>query len=174
MGVNELAATQDENHAWAAAIAERFDIYELEAMCTWLDENISLNQQRLESVTSRIGLVVTVSVAELALLAASVTTRAWPLTVMAVMVASLALLIGTLGLRSIYGTDRDPGRTYRSLWHAGRSGEVLAVLYRRRSVLYDQQRRVIETRSAALKHSAWIAGFGAMLAATAVLVSRLP
>ena len=142
-------------------------------MCLWLDTNIDLNQQRLESVTTRLALVVTLGLANLGLMAASVESKAWPLTAIASVVTVIALALAGLGLKPIVGNDRDPTTTWETLWKRRVAGEVLAVLYQRRSVVYLDQRKAIDYRAESLQSSSWTAGFGALVAGAAILVSRI-
>lgn len=163
----------DLDREWSRAVAREYSVDELEAMCAWLDTNLDLNQQRLESVTTRMSVVLSVGGVSLALMATSVVSKVWPLTAIATIVILLAIVIATVGLRATVRPDRDPSTTWSTLWETRIDGEVLAVLYRRRSVLFQDQRRVIDDRAAALKSSSWAVGFGAILSGAAILVSRL-
>jgi hypothetical protein len=163
----------DRDREWSEAVAAQYELDELEAICTWLDVNLDLNQQRLESVTTRLGSVIALGAASLALMAATVKQDAWPLTLPAVVVSSIAMWVAVLGQRTVFRPDRDPTTTWDTMWGLRKPGELQVVLYRRRSELFFDQRKVIDERTLALKASSWFLGFGTALAAAAILISRL-
>lgn len=163
----------DPDRNWSVGVAAQYELDELEAMCTWLDVNLDLNQQRLESVTTRLGSVLALGAANLALMAATVDGDAWPLTLPAILVTLIAMWIAVQGQSTVSRPDRDPTTTWDTMWGPRKRGELQVLLYRRRSVLFADQRKVIEDRARALKESSWCLGFGIILAAAAILVSRL-
>ena len=163
----------DPDRHWSEAVAAQYNSDELGAMCTWLDVNLDLNQQRLESVTTRLGTVIGFGSASLALMAATVEQAVWPITVLAIFASSLAVLVAVLGLRTVVRPDRDPTTTWDTMWGERKEGELQVVLYRRRSVLFADQRKVIGERTSALKGSSWLLGVGTLLAALAILGSQL-
>ncbi|GAA1955239.1 hypothetical protein GCM10009798_13090 [Nocardioides panacihumi] len=167
------SSQRDRDREWSEAVAAQYELDELEAMCNWLDVNLDLNQQRLESVTTRLGSVVAFGAAVLALMAATVKQDAWPLTGLATVVSSVAICVAVVGQRTVYRPDRDPTSTWDTMWGPRKAGELQVILYRRRSALFEDQRKVIDERTGALKASSWILAFGSFLAVTAILVSRL-
>jgi hypothetical protein len=106
-------------------------------------------------------------------MAATVKQDAWPLTVVASMMVAVALVTAAFGLHTVVRPDMDPTSSYKTMWSLTVPAEVLALLYRRRSVLYQQQRRVIESRRSALRTSSWATVVGGLLTAAAILVSRV-
>jgi hypothetical protein len=163
----------DRDSQWSKGVAAQYDLDELEAMNTWIDVNLDLNQQRLESVTTRLGSVLALGAASLALMAATVKREAWPLTLLAVLATLVAMVVAVLGQRTVFQSDRDPTSTWDTMWGPRKRGELQVVLYRRRSNLFEDQRKLIDERAFALKKSSWSLGAGTGLAAAAILVSRL-
>ncbi|WP_134127490.1 hypothetical protein [Kribbella pratensis] len=168
-----LSAESSEDKIWSEGVAQEYGQDELEAMCTWLDVSLDLNQQRLESVTTRVGLVITFGAGTIALMAATVNGKAWPLTALASVVNVVAMAHAATSLQAVVKPDRDPTTTWRTMWGPRQPGELLVVLYRRRSVLFHDQRRIIQARTSALKQSSWALGVGTLLAAGAVILSRV-
>ena len=134
----------DRDRKWSKGVAAQYELDELEAMCTWLDVNLDLNQQRLESVTTCLGNVIALGAASLALMAATVQKDVWPLTLLAVVVKPIAMYLAIQGQRTVFRPDRDPTTTWDTMWGPRKVGELQVVLYRRRSALFDDQRKVID------------------------------
>jgi hypothetical protein len=163
----------DDDEAWREGMALEYKVSELEAMCTWLDQAITLNQSKIEVVTTRIGVVFGVCGVVLSVLIAAVDKSAWSLTTIAVMLAGLSMFVAASGLRTEEVEDIDPTSTWETMWGPRYEGELQAVLYRRRSIVYDQQRGVLETRIPALKVSSWMAAAAVVMTGAAALVSRV-
>lgn len=170
-GVTSTPSQQDLT--WSQTVANQYELDELDAMNTWMDVNLDLNQQRLESITNRLCTVLALAAANIALVASAVDADGWPFTAITSILSAAAIYIAATGLTVVVKPDRDPASTWSTMWGTRKKGELQVILYRRRSVLFEDQRKVIDSRAASLKHSSFTLAFAVALGAVAILISQL-